>query len=150
MSDESWEPDLTLSLSMSHTLTLSLSQSHSLSFTHSRHTEQLLFSCLCSKVTLSISHSHSYTLSFSHSLTLDLLNNFCFHVKAQKSMFIAKNCNGFFYTTHHIPWVWSSWSWLPAKNQAPRIQKTNICQTWKLQTKLSCLSYRAFLVCRST
>ena len=54
---------------------ISLSHSHSLSFTHSRHTEQLLFSCLCSKVTLSLSHyltlsmshSHSFTLSFTHS-----------------------------------------------------------------------------------
>ena len=36
--------------------------------------------CLCSKVTL----LHSHTLS--HSLTLDMLNNFCFHVYAQKSL----------------------------------------------------------------
>ena len=41
-----------------------------LSFTHSRHAEQLLFSCLCSKVTLSL--SHSLTLSLSHSRTLAL------------------------------------------------------------------------------
>ena len=27
-------------------------------------------------------------------------NNFCFHVYAQKSLFIAENCNVFFY--HHI------------------------------------------------
>ena len=65
-----------------------------LSFTHSGHAEQLLFSCLCSKVTLTFSHchshsltlSHSHTLSISHSLTLDMLNNFCFHVYAQKSL----------------------------------------------------------------
>ena len=71
---------------------ISLSHSHSLSFTHSRHTEQLLFSCLCSKVThslshyltLTMSHSHTLTLSLSHSLTLHMLNNFCFHVYAQK------------------------------------------------------------------
>ncbi len=25
----------------------------------------------------------------------DMLNNFCFHVYAQKSLFIAENCNGF-------------------------------------------------------
>ena len=25
-----------------------------------------------------------------------MLNNFCFHVYAQKSLFIAENCNGFF------------------------------------------------------
>ena len=39
------------------------------------------------------------TLSLSHSLTLDILNNFCLHVYAQKSLFIAKNCNGFVFTT---------------------------------------------------
>ena len=81
---------------------ISLSHSHSLSFTHSRHTEQLLFSCLCSKVTLSLSHSltlslshyltlsmshsHTLTLSLSHSLTLHMLNNFCFHVYAHQSL----------------------------------------------------------------
>ena len=25
----------------------------------------------------------------------DMLNNFCFHVYAQKSLFIAENCNAF-------------------------------------------------------
>ena len=40
-----------------HSLTLTRSHSFTLSFTHSRHAEQLLFSCLCSKVTLSVSHS---------------------------------------------------------------------------------------------
>ena len=64
----------TLSLSHSHTLTLShsctlaLSHSHTLSFTLFRHAEQLLFSCLGSKVTLSLSHSH--TLALSHSFNL--------------------------------------------------------------------------------
>ena len=48
---------------------------------HSWHAEQLLFSSLCSKVTLTLSHSN--TLSISHSLTLDKLNNYCFHVFAQ-------------------------------------------------------------------
>ena len=28
-----------------------------------------------------------------------MLNNFCFHVYAQKSLFIAENCNGFFLTS---------------------------------------------------
>ena len=37
-------------LSLSHSLTLSLSHSHTLSVSHSWHAEQLLFSCLCSKV----------------------------------------------------------------------------------------------------
>ena len=40
--------------------------------------------------------SHSHTLSFSQSLSLDMLNKFCFHVYAQKSLFIAENCNGIF------------------------------------------------------
>ena len=59
------------SLSHSHTL---ISLSHltlsSHSFTHSWHAEQLLFSCLCWKVTLSLSHSLTLTLSHSHTLTL--------------------------------------------------------------------------------
>ena len=28
----------------------------------------------------------------------DMLNNFCFHVYAKKSLFIAENCNAFFGT----------------------------------------------------
>ena len=28
----------------------------------------------------------------------DMLNNFCFHLYAQKSLFIAENCNAFFLT----------------------------------------------------
>ena len=65
-------------ISLSHSLNVSLSRSHSftLSFTHSPHAEQLLFSCLCSKVTLShsltLSHSHSLPLPLSHSHTLTL------------------------------------------------------------------------------
>ena len=35
----------------------------------------------------------------SHSLSLDMLNNFCFHVYAQKWLFIGENCNGFFGTS---------------------------------------------------
>ena len=53
MSDKSWEPELSLSHSLTHSLTL--------------------------------------TLSLSHSLTLDMLNNFCFHVYAQKALFIGEN-----------------------------------------------------------
>ena len=33
-----------------------------------------------------LSFSHSLTLSISHSLILNMLNNFCFHVYAQKSL----------------------------------------------------------------
>merc|ERR1711994_1087893 len=40
---------------------------------------------------------HTLTLSFSHSITLHMLNNFCFHGYAQKSLFIAENYNGFLY-----------------------------------------------------
>ena len=77
-SDKSWEPDLTLSLSQSliHSLSsywttfvfMSMLKSHS-------HTISLS-QCL----TLSLFHS------ISHSLTLHMLNNFCFHVYAQKSL----------------------------------------------------------------
>ena len=28
----------------------------------------------------------------------DMLNKFCFHLYAQKSLFIAENCNAFFWT----------------------------------------------------
>ena len=60
--------------SLSHPDTLSRSLTHS--FSLSRHAEQLLFSCLSSKVTLSLSHW----------LTLDMLNIFWFHVYAPKSL----------------------------------------------------------------
>ena len=68
--------DHTLTLSHSHCLALSLTHSHSLThlLIHSRYAEQLLFSCLCSKVNIyrqklqcgfldSHSHSHHITLS---------------------------------------------------------------------------------------
>ena len=29
----------------------------------------------------------------------DMLNNFCFHLYAQNSLFIGENCNGFFWTS---------------------------------------------------
>ena len=32
----------------------------------------------------------------------DMLNNFCFHVYAQKSLFIIENVNAFFYHSHLI------------------------------------------------
>ena len=35
---------------------------------------------------MSMLKSHSHTLSVSHSCTLNMLNNFCFHVYAQKSL----------------------------------------------------------------
>ena len=66
--------------------------SHNLTFSHS-HT--LYYH------TLSLSHSHIltlshfHTLSFSHSLSLDMLNKFCFHLYAQKSLFIGEKCNAF-------------------------------------------------------
>ena len=33
-----------------------------------------------------------------------MLNKFCFHVYAEKSLFIAENCNGFFLTTSSTPY----------------------------------------------
>ena len=76
------------------TLSFSLSLTLSLSFTHSQHAEQLLISCLCSKVTFTLPDSH--TLSISQSLTLNMLNKFCFHVYAQKLLLIGENVNVFF------------------------------------------------------
>ena len=76
-----------------------------LSFTHSGHAEKLLFSCLCSKVIITFSHSFSLslTLSISHSLTLNMLNNFCFHVYAQKSLIISEIGNVYFLTSASSP-----------------------------------------------
>ena len=53
---------------------------------------------------LTVTLSHSHTLSFSHSITLDMLNKFCFHLYAQKLLFIAENCNAFFWTTATPPY----------------------------------------------
>ena len=54
-----------------------------------------------------ITLSHSLTLSsfhsLIHSLSLDMLNKFCFHVWAQKSLFVAENCNAFFWTPSTAP-----------------------------------------------
>ena len=72
------------------------------------HAEQLLFSCLCSKVsicnyvTCHISHVTCHIahvtchMSNAYVDPWDMLNNFCFHVCAQKSLFNAENCNAFF------------------------------------------------------
>ena len=49
----------------------------------------------CFHVYAQKSLSHSLTLS----LSLDMLNKFCFHVYAQKTLFIAENCNAFFFTS---------------------------------------------------
>ena len=62
-----------------------ISLSHSLSFTHSRHTEQLLFSCLCSKVTLTLSHSH--TILLSQCLTLSLFHSLIHSPHAEQLLF---------------------------------------------------------------
>jgi len=62
-------------ITLSHTHSLTLLQSHSLSYTHSRHTEQLLFSCLCSKVTLSHSHTISLSQCLTHSLFHSLIHS---------------------------------------------------------------------------
>ena len=50
-------------------------------------------------LSLTLTLSHSHTLSISHSITLDMLNNFCFDLYAQKWLFIAENCNAFFLTS---------------------------------------------------
>ena len=74
-SDKSWEPGSFLMFSYVFqcfltfsNVTYSHSHSHSLSLSHS----------------LTLSHSH--TLSISHWITLDMLNNFCFHLYPQNSL----------------------------------------------------------------
>ena len=49
-------------------------------------------------LTLTLS-SHSLTLSLTHLLTLEMMNNFCFHVFAFLSLFIDENVNAFFDST---------------------------------------------------
>ena len=39
---------------------------------------------------------------FCHEDPRDMLNNFCLHVCAQNSLFIAENCNVFFDSSHSI------------------------------------------------
>ena len=41
-------------------------------------------------------HPHTLSLFHSHSLTFDMLNNFCFHAYAQKSLIICEEVNDFF------------------------------------------------------
>ena len=52
----------------------------------------------------SLTLSHSHTLSISHSLTLDMLNNFCFHVYDHNSLFIGENDNVYFWTAAASPY----------------------------------------------
>ena len=70
--------------------------------------EQLLFSCvsskvgICNYVTCHMSHvtCDMCTCHMSNAYVdrWDMLNNFCFHLYAQKSLFIGENCNAFFLT----------------------------------------------------
>ena len=55
----------------------------------------------CLKVRLALGTSKLFKLS---SLILgDMLNNFCFHVYAQKSLFIVENGNEYFWTAAGPP-----------------------------------------------
>ena len=73
------------------------------------HAEQLLFSCLCSKVsicdyvTCHMSHVACH-MSYVRCLSdpWDIMNNFCFHVYAQMSLFMGVNVNGFFFYLHTL------------------------------------------------
>ena len=117
MSDKSWEPDLTLSLSqsliilnnfcfhvyaqksLSHSHTISLSQCLTLTLQLSHSLTLHMLNNFCFHVYAETSHSHSHILSFA--LSLDMLNNFCFHLYAQKSLFLAKIAMRFFGPQHH-------------------------------------------------
>ena len=78
-------------------------------------------------LSLTLTLSHSHTLSISHSITLDMLNKFCFHVYAQKSLFIAENCNAFFWhqwfffdKTFHLCFFWDHISTLTCEFRSHR------------------------------
>ena len=73
-----------------------------------------LSTCWTTFVFMSMLKSHAHTLSLSllsllsqlspsHSLSLDMLNNFCFHVYAQKSLYSWK-CQWFFWTSSSAPY----------------------------------------------
>ena len=106
-----------VSLSHSHSLTLSLFHSliHALSTCRTTFVfmSMVIIDCLQVKMTNNaflghhqssimsmlkshFSHSLTLTLSISHPLNLKMLNNFCFHVQAQKSLFIDENDYVFF------------------------------------------------------
>ena len=70
------------------------------------HAEQLLFSCVSSKVSISnyvTCHILHVTCHIWNAYVdpWDMLNNFCFHVYAQMSLFMGENDHAFFYHHHH-------------------------------------------------
>ena len=76
----------------------------------SGHAEQLLFSCVCSKVSI----CNYVTCRMSHVTCLmsnayvdpwDMMNNFCVHVYAQMSLYMGENVNAFFW--QHKQWLLS-------------------------------------------
>ena len=72
------------------------------------HSEQLLFSCVSSKViiynyvTCHMSHV-TCLMSNAYVDPCDMPNNFCFHVYAQMSLFMGVNVNGFIATSTPSP-----------------------------------------------
>ena len=90
-------------LSFSLSLTISLSRYLTLSHSHTLSISHWItldmLNNFCFHLYAQNSLSHSHTLSISHTITLDMLNNFCFHVYAQNSLFIGENCNEFFGTS---------------------------------------------------
>ena len=66
-----------------------------------------------------------------------MLNNFCFHVYAQKSLFIAENCNAFFLTsmfffdkTFHLCFFWDHISTLTCEFRVHRAGSQLKMDTW--------------------
>ena len=76
--------------------------SHSHMFSLSHSITLDMLNNFCFHVFAQKSLSHSHSLSISHSLTLSMLINFCFHVHAQKLLFIAENVNAFLGPTHPV------------------------------------------------
>ena len=72
------------------------------------HAEQLLFSCVSSKVSICnyvTCHMSHVTCHMSNAYVdpWAMLNNFCFHVYAQMSLFMGEKCNDYFLTSPPAP-----------------------------------------------
>ena len=107
MSDKSWEPWMHECFNVLNNFCFhvyaqkSLSHSLTVSFTHSWHAQQLLFLCLCSKVTLSLSLSHCLIHSLSTCST-----TFVFMSMLKSHCFLPKIAMVFFWHPHHHPILW--------------------------------------------
>ena len=89
---------VTVSVSLSVTVSVSLSVSVTLSVSVS-------LSFL--KLSICISHVTCH-MSNAYVDPWEMLNNFCFHVYAQKSLVVGENGNGFFDISFHLCFFWTT------------------------------------------